>query len=187
MKKLFAMAVALFTATAMFAQPEAGTFTLQPKAGIAISSSNADGVTSKVGFVGGVEAGYQICDPFAITMGVNYAQYGAKIENTDIKQKLDYITVPILANYYVLPGLAVKAGLEPAFKVSAEYGNGDASVSVSDAVKSVMLSIPVGASYEYKNVVLDARYNIGVTGLFDIDDSAKGNAFVLTLGYKFAL
>lgn len=187
MKKLFAMAVALFTATAMFAQPEAGTFTLQPKAGIAISSTDADGTTSKVGFVGGVEAGYQICDPFALTLGVNYAQYGAKIDNSDIKQNLNYIAIPVLANYYVLPGLAIKAGVEPAIKVSANLSNGDASASISDGVKGVMLSIPVGASYEYKNVVLDARYNIGVTGLYDIDDSATGSALVLTLGYKFAL
>lgn len=120
-------------------------------------------------------------------MGVNYAQYGAKVENVDLKYNLNYITVPILANYYVVPGLALKAGLEPAFKVSANLSNGDASASISDGVKAVMLSIPVGASYEYKNVVLDARYNIGVTGLFDIDDSAKGSAFILTLGYKFAL
>ena len=48
------------------------------------------------------------------------------------------------------------------------------------------MSIPVGASYEYKNVVLDARYNIGVTKAFKEGD-AKQSAFVVTLGYKFKL
>ena len=48
------------------------------------------------------------------------------------------------------------------------------------------MSIPVGASYEYKQFVLDARYNIGVTKAFDAGD-AKQSAFVVTFGYKFEL
>ena len=98
---------------------------------------------------------------------------------------LAYITVPVLANYYLIEGLAVKTGVEVGFKSSAEYKYGDNKADI-DGVKSVIMTIPVGASYEYKNVVLDARYNIGVTKAFKWDD-AKPSAFVVTLGYKFAL
>jgi len=193
MKKLLSMAVALFAATTMFAQTEDGTFTLQPKVGMTIANSTNDNTSAKVGFIGGVEAGYQFDKHFAFTMGVNYAQYGCKIENTDLKMNMDYITVPILANYYVCQGLAIKAGLEPAFKVSASYKYPDLPYDIDEVLpsdiggaKAVILSIPVGASYEYKNVVLDARYNIGVTDAID-NLSSKNSAFVLTLGYKFAL
>ncbi len=185
MKKLLSMVVALFAATTMFAQTADGTFTLQPKAGMTVSNSTNDNTSAKVGFIGGVEAGYQFDKHFAFTMGVNYAQYGCKIENTDIKMNMDYITVPILANYYVCQGLAIKAGLEPAFNVSSETKYNDKTADIS-ASKDVILSIPVGASYEYKNVILDARYNIGVTDAID-NLSSKNSAFVLTLGYKFAL
>lgn len=234
MKKLFAMAVALFTATAMFAQPEAGTITVQPKAGIAVSSISSDIIdfNSKVGFVGGVEAGYQICKPFAITVGLNYAQYGGKINGLssnltsgiadafgnirdyldgwdididdidvddiydfdlsdiedakDVKWNANYITIPVLANYYPCKGLAIKAGLEPAIKVSSSFSSDAGSID-NNFTKGFMLSIPVGASYEYNNVVLDARYNIGVTKMSDYLDNPKNNSFVVTLGYKFAL
>ena len=55
-----------------------------------------------------------------------------------------------------------------------------------DGIKSVALSIPVGLSYEISNVVLDARYNWGVTKAFDGLDS-KNSVFQVTIGYKFQL
>ena len=185
MKKLFTMAVALLTATSMFAQPEAGTFTLQPSAGVAIATLSGDGTKAKVGFQGRFEGAYQMTDAFAVSLGLGCSQYGAKKEGTDTKINLAYITVPVLANYYLINGLAVKTGVEVGFKSSAEYKNGDNKEDI-EGVKSVIMSIPVGASYEYKNVVLDARYNIGVTKAFKEGD-AKQSAFVVTLGYKFKL
>lgn len=44
----------------------------------------------------------------------------------------------------------------------------------------------MGVSYEFKNVVLDARYNWGVTKVFD-DADVKNSVFQVTLGYKFEL
>ncbi len=41
------------------------------------------------------------------------------------------------------------------------------SMSMDEAFKSLDLSVPVGISYEYMNVCLDARYNIGVTKVAD--------------------
>ena len=93
--------------------------------------------------------------------------------------------MPVLANYYLVNGLAVKTGVEVGFKSSAESKDGDDKKD-KEGVKSVIMSIPVGASYEYKNVVLDARYNIGVTNVYKEGD-AKQSAFVVTLGYKFKL
>lgn len=185
MKKLFAMAVALLTATSMFAQPEAGTFTLQPSAGVAIATLSGDGTKAKVGFQGRFEGAYQMTDAFAVSVGLGCSQYGAKEEGTNTKKNLAYITVPVLANYYLVNGLAVKTGVEVGFKSSAESKNGDEKEDI-EGVKSVIMSIPVGASYEYKNVVLDARYNIGVTKAFK-EGNAKQSAFVVTLGYKFKL
>ncbi|MDD7247202.1 MAG: porin family protein [Prevotellaceae bacterium] len=185
MKKLSAMAVALLTATSMFAQPEAGTFTLQPSAGVAIATLSGDGTKAKVGFQGRFEGAYQMTDAFAVSVGLGCSQYGAKEEGTNTKKNLAYITVPVLANYYLVNGLAVKTGVEVGFKSSAEFKNGDEKEDI-EGVKSVIMSIPVGASYEYKNVVLDARYNIGVTKAFK-EGNAKQSAFVVTLGYKFKL
>lgn len=70
-------------------------------------------------------------------------------------------------------------------KAKAETSRVSAEVDLDD-VKGFDLAIPVGLSYQYQNIVLDARYNWGVTKIMDDVDS-KNSVFQITLGYKFAL
>ena len=99
---------------------------------------------------------------------------------------LDYINIPILAQYYPVKGLAIKAGIQPAFNVRHKASKDGDKVNI-DGVKSFNFSIPVGLSYEYQSFVLDARYNIGVTKLFKDADQGRNSTFSITIGYKFAL
>ncbi len=191
MKKFLASTLMLFAAsTATFAQHAVGSFTLQPKVGISIADITKNDLTkSRIGFVGGLEGEYQVADIFSLSLGVNYSQEGYKVKNSDAKVKLDYINVPILANVYVVKGLAVKLGVQPGFNVGKSLTKDGITSSGSaedDIVKSVALSIPVGLSYEISNVVLDARYNWGVTKAFNGFDS-KNSVFQVTVGYKFQL
>lgn len=192
MKKFLASALMLLAAsTTTFAQNAVGSFSLQPKAGISIADmTDIQGTTSRIGFVGGLEGEYQASDIFSLSLGVNYSQEGFKMKNSDNKIKLDYINVPILANVYLTKGLAVKVGVQPGFNVGNSVTVDGNTMSSSkkdyDGIKSVALSIPVGLSYEISNVVLDARYNWGVTKAFDGLDS-KNSVFQVTIGYKFQL
>ena len=106
------------------------------------------------------------------------------------KLNLDYINIPILANAYIAKGLAVKVGVQPAFKVSSKIKAGGVEVDVDKVydndIKSFDLSIPLGLSYEISDFVIDARYNWGVTKLLEGYDS-KNSVFQFTVGYKFAL
>ena len=192
MKKFLASALMLLAAsTTTFAQNAVGSFSLQPKAGISIADmTDTQGTTSRIGFVGGLEGEYQASDIFSLSLGVNYSQEGFKMKNSDNKIKLDYINVPILANVYLTKGLAVKVGVQPGFNVGNSVTVDGNTMSSSkkdyDGIKSVALSIPVGLSYEISNVVLDARYNWGVTKAFDGLDS-KNSVVQVTIGYKFQL
>lgn len=187
MKKIILMAALLLSSVATFAQHEVGAFTLQPKVGINIANlTDADGADPRVGFVGGVEGEYQATDIFSISAGLLYSMQGAKADNETLK--LDYLNIPILANVYVVKGLAVKLGIQPAFNVNSEYTvkTSGAKASADVDAKSFDFSIPVGLSYEYKNVVLDARYNWGLTKTYENLDP-KNSVFQITLGYKFDL
>ena len=53
--------------------------------------------------------------------------------------------------------------------------------------ESFDLSIPIGLSYETDNIVIDGRYNLGVTKVNKVGDSSKNSVIQFTLGYKFAL
>jgi long-subunit fatty acid transport protein len=196
MKKLFLL-VAIMASTCAFAQHEPGSLTLQPRIGFSAADfNNTSDTKARVGLVVGPEFEYTLSNRFSLGFGLNYSQQGAELENTDVTFKLDYLTIPIVANVYLFKGFALKAGIQPGINVSAKIdANGTKADLDDDVVKSFDLAIPVGLSYEFHNFVIDARYNIGVTKIFDekklnqkgVDLDSKNLGFQLTLGYKFTL
>ena len=192
MKKLFLAVVAMMVSAATFAQNEVGQLTIQPKVGVNIANiTDADDADPRIGLAAGAEFEYGLTDNIGLSAGVLYSMQGFKTteDGADCTLKLDYLNVPILANFYVAKGFAVKLGVQPGFKLSskAEFkGSGGSKEVDVDGFKSVDLSIPVGVSYQYQNIVFDARYNWGVTKIVDDVDS-KHSVFQITVGYKFSL
>ncbi|MDE5571118.1 MAG: PorT family protein [Prevotella sp.] len=193
MKKLMMMAAMMVAAVSANAQNEVGGVTLKPMAGVNLATmTSTDDSKMRVGLVAGVEGEYGVAEKFGVTAGVLYSMQGVKFNalGVDLTYKLDYINVPILANYYLTKGLAIKAGLQPglnvAKKLKAEAGGVSAEESIDGGVNSFTLAIPVGVSYEYNSFVLDARYNLGITSALDVSGS-EHSVFSFTLGYKFGL
>ena len=193
MKKLFLAVVAMMVSAATFAQNEVGQLTIQPKVGVNIANiTDADDADPRIGLAAGAEFEYGLTDNIGLSAGVLYSMQGVKttIIDDDCTWKLDFLNVPILANFYVAKGFAVKLGVQPGFKLSSKAkfkgSGGSKEVEVEDGVKSIDLSIPVGVSYQYQNIVFDARYNWGVTKIVDDVDS-KHSVFQITVGYKFSL
>lgn len=203
MKKIMMIAAMMVAVISASAQNEVGQLTLQPKVGINISNITGDILydkKAKVGLVAGVEAEYGIAENFGLAFGVLYSMEGAKAKAgkaatqggeiglalVDANYNLDYINIPILAQYYPIKGLAIKAGIQPAFNVRHKV-SADGQKQNLDGIKSFNFSIPVGLSYEYASFVLDARYNIGLTKLVKDTDQGRNSTFSITVGYKFAL
>ena len=192
MKKVLFAALMMFSSVGAFAQHAVGSFNLQPKVGVSIANlTDIKDSDPRVGLVAGVEGEYQASDIFSVSAGVLYSMQGAKanIGNLiDATNRLDYINVPIMANVYVVKGLAVKLGVQPGFNVSnkLKVNNLDAFDNPFAKAQSVDFSIPVGVSYEYSNFQLDARYNLGLTKVFE-NGKDKNSVFQITLGYKFDL
>ena len=191
MKKILVVAALMLSSVSTFAQHAVGSFNLQPKVGVSIANlTEFKGTDPRVGVVAGVEGEYQASDIISVSAGVLYSMQGAKgnIGNSnDATNRLDYINVPIIANVYVVKGLAVKLGVQPGFNVSNKIKKNNLN-AVDNSIKaqSVDVSIPVGLSYEYSNFQLDARYNWGVSKALKWSD-AKNSVFQITLGYKFDL
>ena len=182
MKKLMMIAIMMIAAVSAKAQNEVGQASIKPMAGINLATmTKADNTKMRVGLAAGLEFEYGVAENFGLSAGVLYSMQGAKIDivgNDKVTMKLDYINIPILANYYIVKGLAIKAGVQPGFNVQKKLDD----VKLDD-VKGFALSIPVGLSYEFSNVVLDARYNWGLTKAFKEGDS-KNSYFTITLGYR---
>lgn len=194
MKKMFLTAAMMLASVATFAQNAVGQITIQPKVGLNIANvTDADDADARIGLAAGAEFEYGVTDMIGVSAGLVYSMQGYKFSegNVDTTVKLDYLNVPILANVYVAPGLAVKLGVQPGFKLSSKVKMEGSGISIEgesddDGVKGFDLAFPVGVSYQYQNIVLDARYNWGVTKIMDDVDS-KNSVFQITLGYKFAL
>ena len=189
MRKVIIMAVLMLASVATFAQRPVGSLTVQPKIGMNFATlTKADDSESRIGLVAGAELEYQISDIFSISGGALYSQQGCEWSEDGRTEtnKLDYINIPVLANVYVVKNLAVKFGVQPAFNVNskAKASKGDSSIQGSiEGIKTFDFSIPIGLSYEYKNIVIDGRYNFGLTKVSKYADS-KNSVFQLTLGYK---
>lgn len=217
MKKLFLVAAMTVAALSVSAQSKVkpGTWSIQPKAGVTITSITGldEDITLGIGHksesqvnvgatIGG-EVEYQIDNRFSVAAGVGYIMQGKQwddyeiggVEWYDSKIELGYINVPIVANCYIFKGFAVKAGVQFAFMTNAKYkytikdGNYETKYNqdIKDNCKTFDFSIPVGVSYEFDNhIVIDARYNIGVTKV--LDGATNHNSVLLaTVGYKFRL
>ena len=194
MKKLFCFIAAAFISVSASAQSEVGSITIQPNVGLTVASATGDAGTNAkaaVGLTAGVEGMYMFTDKFGAALGVSLTGYNVSNKEGLDKGKISsnyYICVPVMANYYVAPGLALKAGASINFLATSKYDGEDKvdGKKYREIFRRGFISIPVGASYEINGFVFDARYNIGVRKILrDTDIDGSYNAFSFTVGYKF--
>ena len=161
-----------------------------------VTGDDTDHYKMKLGLVAGAEFGYYVSEPFAITAGALVSMQGSGMKDhdgiTDASSSLTYLNIPILANYYIVPGLAVKAGVQPGFMLSRKskytYNGHEHENTDKDGLKTFDFSIPLGLSYEISDFVIDARYNLGLSNIIDTDGhdnyKQKNSVIMLTVGYK---
>ena len=136
------------------------------------------------------------------------------IEKNSMKYTLDYLTVPIMIGFHPYRGLSLRAGVQIGACVRT-YAKGYMYVATmanpkeEDSNPSIMtglsgleydgdfdsginkldIGIPVSMSYEFGNVVLDARYVFGLLNVNkeDMGGHMRNSAFSVTVGYKFTV
>lgn len=207
------MTIALMAlVTAMKAQQEAGTWSVMPRVGVNSSVLSVGDVAHddgngqmafakakhKWGLTAGVEAQYQAWSQIGLSVGLMYSNegysFGKVADVGEWKQSLHFVSVPVLVNFYIepdmLPGLALKAGVQVGYLLQGKETMYGTTASNTDAFHRVNVSIPAGISYEWHNVVADLRYNIGVTNLCNLsvlDETWRQSSLWLTVGYRFSL
>ena len=202
MKKFTIILAALFFgAFAANAQNEPAQFSIRPSAGINIATyggEDTDDVDPKVGMIAGVEAELGLTSNFGLSLGLNYAQFGCSSKMAEdgvrlaVDVKTNYLTMPVLANIYICKGLALKAGIQAGYytngEISAKTSGFKVGVDIDDYVEKLDFGIPVGLSYEFKGLTVDARYYYGLNKAFDEDLIGKvyNRGLSITLGYRIS-
>ena len=215
MRKLFLVgALALFGA--MNAQLKFG-----PKAGLVLSSLKAEednlSVTSdtKASFYVGGLVEYKLTDKFALQGELLYSPLGGKNSEEESGSYMGYdysykyesdiklgtLLVPVSAKYYVINGLALGAGVNFGFILSAknkytetEVVDGDRESyseeeDFKDDVNTFNFSPFVSAEYNLNNgLFFDASYNFGVSNMVKNqadNETLKMSFFQVGVGFKF--
>ncbi len=196
-------AMTLFAAAPLFAEKMmAGV-----KGGVSIADftgDDAEGFSSKMGFVGGGFFCYNISEVFGIQPELLYSMRGATEddEEGEIESTLDYIEIPLLLMVNIPTEGKIKpmlyAGPTFSFLMSAEVE----SIDVKDYVKSTDIGILAGAGIGYKMtsglLFIEGRYEVGFSSAFDLSDEqleeweltenpdAKNSVISVMLGYGFS-
>ncbi|MBR4389159.1 MAG: PorT family protein [Prevotella sp.] len=231
MKRLFLFCLTVLFFSLAQAQEKPGTLSVIPHVGVSVANltdfnwtegmrlvDHFGSISSnyKPGFTGGVQMEYQATEVFSASAALLYSMQGTKypdfmVDNEDgtaegvanLRMDLHYLNVPVMLNAYVLPGLALKTGLQIAFLLDGRlkqestpvtideegaktYGETEDKETKWNDLKSFDISIPIGLSYEFENVILDARYNLGITKIHS-DYDWRNSFFTFTVGYRFVV
>jgi len=181
MKKILIVLTALAGSFAM--QAQGLDFGIKAGANFANFSGDVDtdGITS---FHAGAVVELNLVPTFSIQAEGLFSSQGATYKDTalDIARDIDlsYISVPVMAKFYVLPEkLSLMAGPQFSFLV-------DEAEEAFDT-KSFDLSAGIGAELKIiAGIFAQARYNVGLSNVSDNDEiDIKNNVFQLSVGYYF--
>ncbi len=185
MKKLFGIVVSVLLFASIVAAQETH-FGL--KAGVNISSANVSpgsDFSSKAGLHIGGLAHIHLSRQFALQPEVVYSMQGG--ERDDVKLKLNYINIPLLAQYMTASGFRLQTGPQLGLLVSGKTEDDDVERNIKDDLSSTDFSWTFGAGYLFPSGLgVDARYNLGITDVWEGSSAKiKNSVFQFGLFYQF--
>ena len=199
MKKIaIALMCTILATGAAMAQKQ---FTFGPKFGVDYTHYWGKNVEhgGQFNYQAGLFMEYRFTDQFAIAPEVVFAaqggKYDTKILGVELKETdhVNYINVPVMLKYYVIPELSIDFGPQVGFnvyskntaEVKAGGEGGKGTTDMKDFTKSVDFGLGLGLTYNIaRDVFIQGRYTMGLTKVFDGQDAKNGNAQI-AIGYRF--
>lgn len=165
-----------------------------------IFDSDKDEISPKWGYVGGGFIDYRFTRTFSLSCDVLFSCKGAKMDFSseqsgrlfsDLYFRLNYLDFPVMANFHIYKGLALKIGLQPSFLLSAKMKSTAMKhpVSVRKKINAFDCSMPIGVAYAFDcGLLFDVRYAFGARGILKTlsnDDLNNNSVFSFTAGFRF--
>jgi len=184
MKKLLIIAACIVATAPAFTQ--SAHFGI--KGGLNIASFHTDDgldYGSRTSFNIGGLAHIHVSDHFAVQPELFYSGQGA--ERNSQTAQLGYINLPVLGQYMFGNGFRLETGPQLGFLVAAKQKSGGTHADVKDDFDNIDFSWAFGASYQFprSGAGIDARYNLGLTDIYEPSPSVKNSVFSIGLFYQF--
>lgn len=204
MKRIYSVCtavLAIFSMASVSAQEFRLGFSWGIKSGANLSSliteskilQENDNIASRWGYTGGCFVNYRFSQRFMLSFDVLFSGKGFKADLipgiTDAQFRLNYLDLPILANFYIYKGLALKVGLQPSILLNANVkGKLIQTQPVHSRIRSYDCAVPLGISYDFTDrLILDIRYTMGGYGVLknlDINNLNNNSVLSVTIGYR---
>lgn len=176
----------------------------------------------KAGFHAGVFVNIPVAEKFSIQPELLFSQLGAKIEererylvadysykrDSDYKANFNYLVLPVMVQYNILPQLYVEAGPEFGYLMGGRFKGDDVTTIRKSAGSSTVITkesisekldtdlynrfqfgLGIGAGYYFtQNFGVTARFTAGLTNILkntEGDYKIRNNAFQVGVAYKF--
>ena len=199
MKKIaIALMCTILATGAAMAQKQ---FTFGPKVGVDYTHYWGEDVNhgGQLNYQVGAFMEYRFTNKFSIAPEVVFAAQGGKyeVERLGITLKetdnVNYINVPVMLKFYVVPALSIDFGPQVGFnvyskntaEVKAGGEGGKVTTDMKDYTKTVDVGVGLGLTYNITNdVFVQGRYTMGMTDVFEHSKAKNGNAQI-AIGYRF--
>ncbi|WP_126247127.1 porin family protein [Chitinophaga rhizosphaerae] len=139
-------------------------------------------------YVGGF-ARVGINEQWSIQPELVYSGQGFKIDPPffdTYTEAVNYINLPVMAQYHIIPEFYLEAGPQIGFKVAAKIKNDGNSHDVGDAYKGVDFGLGFGLGYDFDfGLGVGARYNFGLTNAADTDKKHANSVAQFGVTYTF--
>jgi hypothetical protein len=184
-KLLFFAALAVLVITSTSAQVSFGA-----KAGAnfaSLSGDGADGVDGRTSFhIGGV-VNIGVSELFSVQPELVYSAQGWTEDSPfgEVVGKLDYINIPIMADFTLAEGFSLQGGPQFGINVTSEVELDGETADIED-VESLDMGVGIGAQYRMTDLGLffQARYMIGINDVVE-DAEVKNSVISLSVGWFF--
>lgn len=157
------------------------------KAGVNFASldGSVEGLNGRTGFHLGLVAEFAATGGLFVQPELLYSEVGATASNDDDRTlKISYISLPVMAKYYIVDGLSLEAGPQVSFNIAARAERHGASADI-EGIELFELAAGFGAGYQSTSgIFFQARYVLGIHQALDYP-ALKNRVFQLSTGYKF--
>jgi len=185
MKKII-LAALLFIAASTTSEAQLVKFGV--KAGVNFANQTGDatdapgidkeGITS---YHAGLVAEIKLLDRFAIQPELLYSTQGATYKNavTEFKNELGYLSIPVMAKFYLTDSFSLEVGPQASFLLSEKD-----NVDFEDA-ETFEFGVNAGLGFKLtENFFIQGRYGLGLTEAAK-DADVKNSTVQLSVGFLF--
>ena len=182
MKKII-LAALLFIAASTTSEAQLVKFGVKAGVNFANQTGDAPGIDREgiTSYHAGLVAEIKLLDRFAIQPELLYSTQGATYKNavTEFKNELGYLSIPVMAKFYLTDSFSLEVGPQASFLLSEKD-----NVDFEDA-ETFEFGVNAGLGFKLtENFFIQGRYGLGLTEAAK-DADVKNSTVQLSVGFLF--